>query len=154
MRLLVATLLSIAPCFGQAGRAELFGAIQDPSGLPVANARVQAEDQATRARYSALSDGSGQYHLLGLPPGPYVLTVEQPGFRTYRQSGITLRVDDRTSLDVKLEVGQAAQSVEVTAAAPLLETASGQVSFHVDQTKAETLPLDGRNFIPLVALVA
>ena len=152
MRLIIAALLFIAPCFGQAGRAELFGAVQDPSGLPVANARVQAEDQATTARYSVLSDGSGQYHLLGLAAGSYVLTVEQPGFRTYRQSGITLRVDDRTSLDVKLEVGQAAQSVEVTAAAPLLETASGEVSFHVEESKVETLPLDGRNFIPLVAL--
>ena len=152
MRLLIATLFSIAPCFGQAGRAELFGTIQDPSGLPVANARVQAEDQATTARYAVLSGESGQYHLLGLPAGSYVLAVEQPGFRTYRQSGITLRVDDRTSLDVKLEVGQAAQSVEVTAAVPLLETASGQVSFHVEDSKVETLPLDGRNLIPLVAL--
>jgi hypothetical protein len=152
MRPLVWILLFTAPCFGQAGRAELFGTILDPSGLPAANARVQVEDRATTARYSVLSDAGGQYHLLGLAAGAYVLTVELPGFRTYRQSGVILRVDDRTSLDAKLEVGQAAQSVEVTAAAPLLETASGEVSFHVEESKVEALPLDGRNFIPLVSL--
>src|SRR6202035_255270 len=87
-----------------------------------------------------------------LPAGRYVLTVEQPGFHMYRQSGITLRLADRTALDVKLEVGQPTQSVEVTAAAPLLQTASGEVSLHVEEKKISALPLDGRNFIPLLTL--
>lgn len=93
-------------CFGQAGRTELFGRIFDPSGLGVPKAKVEAEDQATRIRYAAASDESGEYHILGLPAGQYVLIVEQPGFRTYRQSGIVLRLDQRTPLDVRLEVGQ------------------------------------------------
>src|SRR5215475_4637193 len=139
-------------CFGQAGRAELFGVIQDPSSLPVPNAKAEAEDQATMAHYSAVCDDRGEYHILGLPAGQYVLTVQQPGFRTYRQSGITLRLADQTQLDVKLEVGQASQSIEVTAAAPLLQTASGQMGLNVEQEKIVTLPLDGRNFIPLVTL--
>ena len=146
-------LISVAAlCFGQAGRAELSGTIQDPSGLPVPKAKVEAEDQATMVRYSALSDERGEYHVLGLPAGQYVLTVEQPGFRKYRQSGITLRLADRTSLSVKLEVGQPTQSVEVTAAATLLQTTSGEVSLNVEEKKITTLPLDGRNFIPLVTL--
>src|SRR6476660_5373612 len=93
-------------CFGQAGRAELSGTIQDPSGLPVPKAKVEAEDQATTIRYSALSDERGEYHVLGLPAGRYVFTVEQPGFQKYRQSGITLRLAGRTTIDVKLEIGQ------------------------------------------------
>jgi len=141
-----------ALCFGQAGRAELFGTIQDPAGLAIRKAKVQAEDRATMVRYSATSDERGAYHILGLPAGQYVLTIEQPGFRTYRQSGIVLRLADRTSLDVKLDVGQLSQSVNVTAAAPLLQTASGEVSLNVDERKISTLPLDGRNFIPLVTL--
>jgi hypothetical protein len=139
-------------CFAQAGRAELSGTIHDAAGLPVAKAKVEAEDQATVVRYSAVSDGRGEYHILGLPAGQYVLTVEQPGFRKYHQSGITLRLADRTALDVKLEVGQISQSVEVTAAAPLLQTASGEVSLNMEEKKISTLPLDGRNFIPLVTL--
>ena len=152
MRTSIALLLGAASCFGQAGRAELFGTIQDPSGLAVAKAKVQAEEAATAARFTTLSDERGEYHLIGLAAGQYVLTVEQPGFRTYRQSGITLRIDDRTALTVKLEIGQPAQAVDVTAEAPLLETATGQVGFHVDEQKVSTLPLDGRNFIPLVTL--
>jgi hypothetical protein len=104
------------------------------------------------ARFAATSDERGAYHILGLPAGHYVLIVEQPGFRTFRQSGITLRMLDQTTLNVTLEIGQPTQSIEVTAAAPLLQTASGTVSFVVDETKVTTLPLDGRNFIPLVAL--
>ncbi len=139
-------------CFGQAGRAELFGTIQDPSGLAVPKAKVEAEDQATMVHYSVTSDERGEYHILGLPAGQYALTVEQPGFRNYRQSGITLRLADRTGIDVKLELGQPSQAIEVTAAAPLLQTASGEVSLNVDEQKITTLPLDGRNFIPLVTL--
>src|SRR5215472_14592257 len=139
-------------CFGQAGRAELFGVIQDPTGLPVPNAKVSAEDQATMVRYSAISDGQGEYHILGLPASQYVLTVEQPGFRRYRQEGIVLRLADQASLNVKLEVGQAAEAITVTAAAPLLQTASGTVGLNMDQEKIAALPLDGRNFIPLVTL--
>src|SRR5580765_8792994 len=114
-KLLFPLLLCAAPVFGQAGRAQLFGIIQDPSGLPVQQARVQAEDQATMARYAAVSDERGAYRLLGLRAGEYVLTVEQPGFKTYKQSGITLRIEDKIAVDVKLEIGQQSDSVAVTA---------------------------------------
>jgi hypothetical protein len=139
-------------CFAQAGRAELFGTILDASGLPVVAAKVEAEDQSTVARFSAVSDERGEYHVLGLPAGEYVLTVQQPGFRTYRGAGIVLRLGDRISFDVTLEVGQPAQFVDVIAAAPILQTASGEVSLNVAERTITTLPLDGRNFIPLVTL--
>src|ERR1700687_4765266 len=99
-------LLCAVPVFGQAGKAQLFGTIQDPSGLAVPQARVQAEDQATMAHYPSASNERGEYRLLGLPAGEYVLTVEQPGFKTYKQSGITLRIEDKIAVDVKLEIGQ------------------------------------------------
>jgi hypothetical protein len=145
--LLLFILLSI-PCLGQ----ELFGTIQDPSGLPVSNAKVYADDQATTARFESATNARGEYHLLGLPAGEYVFIVEQPGFRTYRQSGITLRLGDRAQLNVSLEIGQATEAVEVRAAATVLQTASGDVNFNVEERKITTLPLDGRNFIPLVTL--
>src|SRR5690348_10208276 len=98
--LVLGTLLFAAGCLAQTAPAELFGLVQDQSGLPVRNARVSAEDQATSARYSTLSTGRGEYHLVGLPAGAYVLTVEQPGFRTSRQSGIVLRAGMRAWIDV------------------------------------------------------
>ncbi len=67
-------------------------------------------------------------------------------------TAITTSSGDQTRLNVKLELGQPSQSVNVKAEASLLETASGSVSYHVSQAQIESLPLDGRNFIPLVAL--
>jgi len=139
-------------CFGQAGKAELFGTIQDPQKLAVGTATVTCTESGTRARFETVTDERGAYHLLGLPAGQFALAIEKPGFRPYHQEGITLRIGDKSRLDVKLEVGQTSQSVEVRGEATLLETASGSVNYHVGQAQLETLPLDGRNFIPLVAL--
>src|SRR5262245_52182800 len=138
--LALSSTFATTPCFGQAGRAELFGTVQDPSGLAVPKAKVQAQDQSTMIPYSVVTDERGEYHILGLPTGQYVLAVEQPGFRTYRQSGITLRLAERTTINARLEVGQPTQSVDVTASAPLLQTASGEVSTNMDELKIVTLP--------------
>ncbi len=145
-------LLLVSAGFAQAGQAALFGAIQDPSERAVVNAKVEAQDQATMVRYSTVTNERGEYYILGLPAGQYLLTIEQPGFRLYRQSGITLRLADRAELNVKLVIGQRSESVDITASAALLQTASGEVSLNVDEKKISSLPLDGRNFIPLVTL--
>jgi len=142
-------------CFGQAGRAELFGTIRDPMGLAVPGAKVEAESQDTKLRYPATSNEQGEYHLLGLPAGTYTLTVEAKGFRTLHQSGVTLRIGDRTQLSPKLLVGEANDSVEVIAQAPLLQTASGAVTYSVDiislgyrLTAVFTSPCYGFTIIP------
>jgi hypothetical protein len=146
--------LAVLPprCFPQAGKAELFGAVQDPQGLAVAAAKVTSQEKATGARFAVATGDRGEYHLLGLAAGEYVLTVEKPGFRPYRQQGLALRLGDQVQLNVTLELGQASQYVEVNARASLLLTANGTVSSHVSRPQLETLPLDGRNFIPLIAL--
>lgn len=128
------------------------GKVIDPTGLPAQDADVQVEEQATSKLYKTTSGDEGEYHFLGLPIGKYVLTAEHEGFRSYRQSGITLRIGDQVPVDIRLELGQTTQSTNVSAEAPLLQTSSGSVNFSVDEKKVVTLPLDGRNFIPLVAL--
>ncbi|MDQ6706209.1 MAG: carboxypeptidase-like regulatory domain-containing protein, partial [Acidobacteriota bacterium] len=140
------------PVFSQAGKAELTGVIRDPSGLPVPKAKVTGAEDATGARFEVHSDERGYYHLLGLAVGRYVLLVEKPGFRPLRQTGIALRSGDQARLNVTLELGESSQSVEVRAETSLLETASGSVNYHISQVEIESLPLDGRNFIPLIAL--
>jgi len=149
--LCILTSLSVH-CFSQGGKAELFGKIQDPSGLTVPKAKIKAVEQSTAARFEASSDAQGEYHLLGLFAGKYSITVEKPGFSLYQQTGIVLRIGDQIELDVALKLGSASDSVKVEAQASLLEAATGTVSYHVSQQEIETLPLDGRNFIPLVAL--
>ncbi|HEY3743763.1 MAG TPA: carboxypeptidase regulatory-like domain-containing protein [Bryobacteraceae bacterium] len=138
--------------FGQGGKAELFGTVRDPSGLGIEKAHITAELVATAAKFTTESGAGGTYHLIGLPAGDYTITVEHEGFRSKQTSGITLQLGARVAFDVALDLGAANQSVDVKGRAPLLETATGDVSYNVDQVKVETLPLDGRNFIPLVAL--
>ena len=153
MRVLWAMAVLSLLCFGQAGPAELFGTIQDPAGLGAPKARVTAEELATGRQAGVLTDDNGHFHLLGLAAGRYRLGVEKTGFRPYSQTGITLRPGDQTRLDVvKLELGQASQTVTVNAEVSLLESSSGSVNFHVTGAQIETLPLDGRNFISLVTL--
>ena len=145
-------LMSAPACFGQAGKSELLGTVQDPSALAVKDATISADELATGARFQTTSDERGEYHLLGLPPGQYTFTVEQTGFRTYKQTGIVLRIADQIQLDVQLQLGEPAQTIDVNAELPLLQTASGAVAFNVSSEKIETLPLDGRNFVQLIAL--
>jgi hypothetical protein len=145
-------LVVAASCYAQAGRAELFGTVEDPAGLPIPAAKVQVSDRATTARYATVTDSRGEYHLLGLPAGQYVLTVESPGFHTHKQTGIVLPLGGRSTVDVKLTIGAASESVDVSAAAPMLQTATGEVSENVGARTIAALPLDGRNFIPLVTL--
>jgi hypothetical protein len=136
----------------QPGRAEISGVIHDPAGLPVAHARIEARDAATRAPFTVLSGDRGEYHLVGLPPGVVDLSVSAPGFRTLHHPAVALALDGRVSLDLALELGLASQSVEVIAAPSLLQSESGAVGHNVDERKIAALPLDGRNFIPLVTL--
>ena len=149
---LIAPFLILKPCFAQSGKAELFGMIRDPTGLAVAGAHVTAQSGGTGAQFSGSSDERGEYHLLGLPLGNYSLAAAKPGFRDYRQTGITLRIADQVLQDVHLEIGTASESVDVHEEASQLQTASGSVNFTLDEPEVVTLPLDGRNFIPLVAL--
>lgn len=139
-------------CHGQAGLAELAGKVVDASSLTISGARVEAVEQTTLTEYRTVSDDRGEYHLVGLIPGPYVLSVERPGFMTYRRSGLVLRLGTGAAVDVRLEVGQPTVSVEVTAATPLLKTGGGEVSLNIDEKQISTLPLDGRNLISLLAM--
>jgi carboxypeptidase family protein/TonB-dependent receptor-like protein len=150
--LIVALLLGVSLCYAQAGKAEIFGLVLDAGGLPVPQATVELEDQATLVKQTSATSERGEYHFFGLGPGIYRVSVVKQGFREYRQEGLQLRVADRIPLDIRLEVGDVVQTLEVTAAAPLLQATTGTVSLVVEQKKVVTLPLDGRNFIPLLAL--
>ena len=76
LKAIVALTAASQYCFGQAGKAELFGAIQDPQGLAIAQAKVSVQEQSTGSRLDVVTSDRGDYHLLGLAAGQYVLTVE------------------------------------------------------------------------------
>jgi hypothetical protein len=151
-RLAVLLLACAQTAWTQAGRAELFGTVRDPAGLAVAGANAELREAGTGLRQAVLTGDDGQYHFAALPPGAYSLTVRKAGFRTLERAGIELRVADRVAVDLSLILGDRNEAVDVTASAPMLETAGGAVGFVVDGRSTDTLPLDGRNFVPLIAL--
>ncbi|MGH9629091.1 MAG: carboxypeptidase regulatory-like domain-containing protein, partial [Bryobacteraceae bacterium] len=150
--LLAAGWLSVTPLSAQSTKTELFGIVSDPSALPVVDAAVEIRSASTQAKANIVTGSNGEYRFFALPAGSYELFITRQGFAPLKRDGVVLRVGDQVELDLKLRIGDIAQAVEVTAQAPLLQSARGTVSFVAEQEKIVNLPLDGRNFIPLIAL--
>jgi hypothetical protein len=112
------------------GTATIVGAVTDPTGAVVTGARVSCINTGTSFVTNSVTNNEGLYYLPNLIPGTYRLTIEAAGFKQYTREGIILRTAETPRMDVQLEVGSVAETVNVTGAPPLLETetsASGQV---------------------------
>ncbi len=145
----------LLPCLAsaQVATAELSGSVLDASGAAVPKARVTATNADTGIVVRQTETGAaGEYIMTFLPPGNYTLTVEAPGFRKLTRAGIQLEVNRRARLDVALEIGQVTESVQVAAAAPLLESQSSALGSVIGQQLVSELPLNGRNFVQLATL--
>jgi len=128
------------------------GTVTDASGAVVPKAEVTAVEVNTNVTWRAATDNLGSYSFLALPVGEYKLEVKAAGFRTYQQTGISLKVNDALKIDVALQVGSAAQSVEVSASSQHVETISTQSGDVITGSKTTSLPLNGRNFTDLLGL--
>src|SRR4051812_33235552 len=106
------------PAAAQDARGSLLGRVTDATDAVIVEAAVKAINVDTGVRYSSLTNGSGDYLLPFLLPGTYTITAERPGFKTYTRSGIAVRQNDRVTIDVVMQVGDASQSVQVASEAP------------------------------------
>ena len=101
-----------------------------------------------------LTNHEGSYTITNLPPGPYELTAEMAGFRTYQQTGIVLEIEQILRTDIQLALGNVSESVHVTAEVAVLNTENGAIKGDVIvQQEINDLPLDGRDFTDLAFLV-
>lgn len=107
--------------------ASLEGNITDPTGAVIADARVRILNTATNVAASLRTDGASRFLAPSLPPGPYAVTIEAVGFKKAERSGITLPVNQAARLDITLDLGSSAETVEVTAEAPLGNASSAAV---------------------------
>lgn len=141
--------------WGQASyQAQIRGTITDSSGAVVPNVNVTLTEVATNGTRTTKTDTSGLYILRALRPSNYVLRVEAPGFQIIEQKGIVLQVDQQTTLNYTLRPATAATKVEVTEAAPLLDTESSSLGTDVTNEYVKAIPLLNRNFFGLVFLNA
>ncbi len=147
-------------CFIVAGRmlaqstnGEISGLIQDSAQRSIPAAAITATNVATAVAYKATSTNAGEYTILFVPPGEYVVQAAMPGFSTLKRSGVTVQVNQTVRLDLTLQVGAVDQTITVTGTAPAIDTQSGSVATVIDNKKVTELPLNGRNVYALEGLV-
>jgi hypothetical protein len=131
---------------------EITGEVKDQSGANAPNVSVTATNTATNVTRSTVTNGSGVYSFPDLAPGMYQVKVVAPGFETVIKTNIELQVQQTARIDFTLAVGQAVQTIEVSASGELLTTENATVGTVIEQKRIADLPLNGRNFFQLVAL--
>lgn len=135
------------------GTASINGTVTDPSGAVIPGASVSATNEATNLIRETATAGDGTYSVVSLAPGIYNITIAKPGLKTLKFAAVTLTVDQALTLDAKLELSSAAQTVlvEGTNIVPI-NTTDSQVSNVVDEKQIAALPLILRDPYQLVLL--
>lgn len=151
--ILMASLVLSCAAFGQVTTGTILGSVHDTSGAAVSGASVTITDTGKGTVSTYQTDDAGAYNAPFLIPGTYNIVVEKQGFKRGTSNNVVLDVDQRARVDFSLEVGQVSESVEVTAAAPLIRLDSAELGEVVGKTQVQALPLNGRNFAQLVYLV-
>ncbi len=151
---IIGWLLSGAPALrAQRTEGTISGTVSDSSGAVIPNAQVMITNQQTGSKRTVTTNESGFYTATALDPGSYTITVKVAGFKTTSKAGILLHVADELVVPMVLEVGAPSETIEVTAAATLVETRSGEVSNTIGSQQMTELPLNGRSFVQLTLLV-
>jgi hypothetical protein len=142
------------PIAGQSTTGSIAGTVTDPTGASVPGANVVVTDLGTNNQTRTTTDDNGSYVVTPLPIGQYSVTIEARGFKRFLQPGIKVNVQDRLRVDAVLQLGQASETVQVQAAAPLLEADTSTLGQVVDSQRIVDLPLNGRFFTRLAVLTS
>jgi len=129
----------------QETRGTFSGSVADPTGAALPGAKVIATEVRTNTKTATVADASGQYNIPFLAPGEYELQAEMQGFKSFLRKGLKLGAGDHVAIDVKMEIGQTSQTVEVTADVPLVDTSNSSTGQSITTKQVEDFPLNGRN---------
>lgn len=139
------------PLRAQVAGATLTGTITDAQGAAVPNAKVTVKNNATGVTTETASNAAGLYNLVNLLPAEYNVSVSAMGFNT-TTTKVTLTVGAQQELSLALKVGEMSQLVEVTGAAPVIETENATLAGNVQSAQIVELPLNGRDWTQLATL--
>jgi Carboxypeptidase regulatory-like domain len=140
------------PLFAQVDRGGIVGLVTDPAGARVSGAQVTVTNLGTNQPVNVTTNENGQYAADLLRIGTYSITVEKQGFQKAVQSNVDVGVNQTVRVDIALRVGSINESVQVTTAAPLLQTEASSLGTIETERRISDLPLNGRNFIQLAYL--
>src|SRR3984893_3666275 len=134
------------------GTGIVVGTVTDPSGAGVPGATVTLTDATTNSERTTTTNEGGRYDFPNVPPGKYNLTISKAGFRVGKFVNQTVAVGESRTLDAKLEMGEATQVVEVTAANTDLQTMNATIGNTVNSSTLESLPSLGRDVSSFVTM--
>lgn len=150
---LLSTLLLLAGSLAaQVTTGTILGSVSDPSGAALPGAKVTITEVNKNTTSRTVADDAGAFSVPFLVPGLYTISVEKDGFKKGLQQNLPLEVDQKARADFQLSVGNVAETVEVTAAAPLVRSESAELGEVIGTRAVRELPLNGRNFAQLVYL--
>jgi outer membrane receptor protein involved in Fe transport len=142
-----------APAAAQQTTGNIQGRIVDAQKAAMPGVTVTAKSATTGFARTEVTDAEGIYRLTGLPVGTYDLRAELSGFQPYDFKGVIVNLGQATDINIDLKVAGVAESVNVTAESPLIQTSSSSVGGNVDIARIESLPLNGRQFANLAATI-
>jgi hypothetical protein len=137
----------------QTSTGTIVGQVTDSSGAVVANARVKLTLIANGTTRDTTTNQTGDFSAPVIPPGEYAIAVSAQGFADKTLTGITLLVDQTLNLTISMQVGAVGQSIEVEAAAPLVDSVTSSLGQVVEEKQILSMPLNGRNPYTLGLLV-
>jgi hypothetical protein len=146
-------LLSHAPCFAQVDRASLNGTVTDSTGKRLPGVHITAIQTATGLHRETVSSASGAYNIPELPIGFYRITCSAPSFAQAIVENLELSVGRTRTLDITLAVGAVTQQVNVFSLTPQLDETTASLGSRTESEQVNGLPLNGRNWSTLTALV-
>jgi len=149
---LLLTLLMGAPIQAQIETGRILGMVKDQSGAVIPGATVTLTNEGTNLTFTVTTGPTGYYEFPGIQIGNYKIEVEAKGFQKYVQSGVTLHIQQEAVVDATLVPGRVTQTIEVTAAAPVLQTQEASLGQTVESRAVNDLPLNGRNWTELAQL--
>ena len=153
LRLLLCLVCLAASLWSQASTASLTGLVTDPTQARVAGVTLHLTNEQTGVVLTAQTNPQGEYTFPLLGSGRYRLTAEAAGFQSHTRSGIVLELGRVSRLDFTMQLGQVAESIEISAAAPLLESETSTVGQFIENKTIIDMPLNGRRVGQLLALM-
>src|SRR5438034_5473957 len=148
----ISMLLVALGAFAQVQNGQFTGTVTDPSGAAIPNAKVTVTNMGTNLSVTTTTNQSGLYTARELPIGTYKITAEAKGFKTSSNANLTLNAGTVQRVDVRMELGQAREVVEVTGEAAAVNTEDSKLASTVNATQIANLPLNGRNVYDLMQL--
>jgi hypothetical protein len=147
--------VSLAPAFARAqiSTGTIVGVVEDTTGGVIPHAQVTLTQTATDITRHAETNDRGQFNAPFIPLGDYTVTVTAPGYETKAVSGISLQIDQTANLHITLSVGLVSQTIQVTGAAPLVDSVTSSLGQVIDNKQVLNMPLNGRNPFTLGLLV-